>query len=320
MQNNLDRAVATYSAMQESMYVTDGDGALCIARRRPRAGQCTPTCGRFRVRSSARWLWRARPVEPRTPQRYTTASLDSSATGTGSRGHQPTRRQYPGFFGGGGDKYYDDNAWVSLALIQRHRMGLDSSLRRAEQVWKFAQKGWDHSSGADDPRLESSGSSNAPAPGSAITIAAPARLLVTQSWGFTCASSPAIAAYEGDSEPVARPRSVGALTMVNWGARHVDRSGTGEGPFWNVARADGSIDRNVWSYNQGVMIGARVLQFRLSSDAAFLRLAERIARQTLATFGDFTLHPPSFNAMCFQNMLMLCAESQDADLRRTYAM
>ena len=36
-----------------------------------------------------------------------------------------------------------------------------------------------------------------------------------------------------------------------------------KGPFWNVARADGSIDRNLWSYNQGVMIGARVLQFRL---------------------------------------------------------
>ncbi|MBV9578248.1 MAG: hypothetical protein JO057_06640 [Chloroflexi bacterium] len=81
-----------------------------------------------------------------------------------------------------------------------------------------------------------------------------------------------------------------------------------------MARPDGYIDRNLWSYNQGVMIGARVLQFRLTGDTAFLALAENIARQTLASFGDFTNHPPSFNAMCFQNMLMLCAESRDTDL------
>jgi hypothetical protein len=121
-------------------------------------------------------------------------------------------------------------------------------------------------------------------------------------------------AFDGDGEPVARPRALGATNMVNWVARHVDQSRSGVGPFWNVARPDGALDRNVWSYNQGVMIGARVLQFRLTRDAAFLALAENIARQTLATFGDFTDHPPSFNAMCFQNMLMLCAESADSEL------
>ena len=34
---------------------------------------------------------------------------------------------------GGGDKYHDDNAWVALAFIQRYRMGLTTSLPRAQQ-------------------------------------------------------------------------------------------------------------------------------------------------------------------------------------------
>jgi hypothetical protein len=120
--------------------------------------------------------------------------------------------------------------------------------------------------------------------------------------------------YDGDGQSEAKPKSLGAVNMVNWVQRHVDQSGAGRGPFWNVARPDGSIDRNVWSYNQGVMIGARVLQYRLTGDSTFLDLAENIARQTLATFGDFTNHPPSFNAMCFQNMLMLSAASHAAQL------
>src|SRR5207248_4044069 len=44
---------------------------------------------------------------------------------------------------GGGDKYHDDNGWVALALIQQYRMGLTTSLDRAEQLFAFAQYGWD---------------------------------------------------------------------------------------------------------------------------------------------------------------------------------
>jgi hypothetical protein len=65
------------------------------------------------------------------------------------------------------------------------------------------------------------------------------------------------------------------------------------------------------------MIGARVLQHRITRDAVYLEAAEAIARQTLATFGDFTNHPPSFNAMCFQNMLMLHATTSESQLRQS---
>src|SRR6516225_10960347 len=95
--------------------------------------------------------------------------------------------------------------------------------------------------------------------------------------------------------------------MVNWVQSVLDGSRGGVGPFLNAVRADGSVDTNLWSYNQGVMIGAHVLQHRLSGDAVALQRAEGIARQALKTFGDFTRQPPTFNAMCMQNMLTLCS-------------
>jgi hypothetical protein len=222
----------------------------------------------------------------------------------------------PGFFGGGGDKYYDDNAWVALALVQAQRMGLSNStsLRRAQQLWKFAQKGWDTDRGARIPGgvfwvQQRSGAGLTNHDRGTGATAGYAEL----AWHLhELTDNPA---FDGDGEPIARPRTIGALNMANWVARYVDRSEQGEGPFWNVARPDGSIDTNLWSYNQGVMLGARVLQYRVTGDATFLDLAERIARQTLATFGGFRLHPPSFNVMCFQNMLMLHAESRDEALR-----
>jgi hypothetical protein len=110
-------------------------------------------------------------------------------------------------------------------------------------------------------------------------------------------------------------QQIGALNMVNWVAKYLDQSRTGGGPFLNVVRRDGSIDTNIWSYNQGVMLGARVLQYRLTRKQEYLQAAQNIARQTLATFGDFRNHPPSFNAMCFQNMLMLHAASADLELK-----
>jgi len=70
-------------------------------------------------------------------------------------------------------------------------------------------------------------------------------------------------------------------------------------------RKDGSIDTNLWSYNQGVMIGANVLRYQLTSNGTFLTQAVAIANKALSTYRNFQSQPPSFNAMLFQNMLML---------------
>jgi hypothetical protein len=309
--SNLDRATATFAAMQDSLYVTDGTSLYRetappsgpeYAYLWPFSRALVGTLALAGMPGGDRY---AADVRDRMAglERYWDRFSWTSAYAS----------SVPGFFGGGGDKYYDDNAWVSLALIQHQRMGLGTSLRRAEQLWKFAQKGWDTDRGAGIPggvfwvqQRTGAGLSNHDR-GTGAT-AGYAEL------GFHLHELSGSSTYDGDGQPEAKPKSLGASNMVNWVHQNVDQSRTGSGPFWNVARPDGSIDRNVWSYNQGVMIGARVLQYRLTGDAVFLDLAQNIARQTLGTFGDFTNHPPSFNVMCFQNMLMLSAESHAEEL------
>jgi len=52
---------------------------------------------------------------------------------------------------GGGDKYDDDNAWVSLAFIEQYRMGLTISFDRAKQLFTFALSNWDTKASDPDP-------------------------------------------------------------------------------------------------------------------------------------------------------------------------
>ena len=103
----------------------------------------------------------------------------------------------------------------------------------------------------------------------------------------------------------AAPKSLGATNMINWSNAILDSSKTGAGLFCNVIRIDGSIDTNLWSYNQGVMIGASVLRYALSGNNTYLNQAIRIANNALRTYGNFQTQPPSFNVMLFQNLLML---------------
>jgi hypothetical protein len=206
-----------------------------------------------------------------------------------------------------GDTYYDDNAWIALALVQRFRMGLTASLDRPHQLFSFARGGW-------DVRPDS------PLPGGVYWVEQGiGNGRHNHDRGAGCTAGSAALGFHllelTGSAGSDADRQVSPAQMVDWVATHLDSSHDGTGPFWNVVRRDGSIDTNIWSYNQGVMLGARVVQYRLTGDPVHLGTAERIARQALGTFGDFTGQPPSFNAMCFQNLLMLHAATPDATLK-----
>jgi hypothetical protein len=160
---------------------------------------------------------------------------------------------------GAGDKYYDDNAWVALALIQHYRMGLTMSLDRAKQLFTFSQSGWDTDPGDPDPggvfwvkQGVGYGLTNHDR-GTGAT-AGYAEL------GFHLHLITGLAMYDGDGTVAASPTLLGANNMLNWVATYVDSTRSGSGLYWNVVRRDGSIDTNLWSYNQGVMIGANVLR------------------------------------------------------------
>jgi hypothetical protein len=177
---------------------------------------------------------------------------------------------------GGGDKYHDDNAWVSLALVQQYRMGLTTSLVAAQQLFTFGKSGWDTS--ATDPDQggmfwvqQGTGYGLTNHDRGTGATAGSAEL------GFHLHLLTGSPAFDGDGAVAASPASLGATNMMNWVARYaVASGGAGAGLYFNVVRSDGSIDTNLWSYNQGVMIGVGALRYQ-----------------------------PSFNVMLFQNLLML---------------
>jgi hypothetical protein len=289
---NVQRALATYAAMQHRLYLADR-GSLY--------SETAPATG-----NPYAYVW------PFSRALIGTLALAGMSDGASYRAGVQDRlkglewywdgQAYASYtlfpYGDGGDRYSDDNAWVALALVQGHRMGLGTSLDRASKVFAFAERMWDRKNGGLFWVEQSSGMGRTNHDRGSGATAGHAEL------GFHLYELTHRDAYLQS-----------ATRMLNWVSQHFDASRTGNGPFLNAIRGDGSLDTNVWSYNQGVMIGALVQRYRLSGDAESLHLAERVARQALATFGDFTGQPPSFNAMCFQHMLMLHSASRDAELQ-----
>ncbi|MBV8974006.1 MAG: hypothetical protein JOY74_02710 [Sinobacteraceae bacterium] len=110
--------------------------------------------------------------------------------------------------------------------------------------------------------------------------------------------------------------------MYEWVVTSLDASREtdfpGTGLFWDKVRGDGTLDKKVWSYNQGSMVGANVLLARIHQDMRdwYLDRAEAIARKALRHFDHegYDRQPPAFNAIFFRNLLLLHPVTRDAQL------
>ncbi|MGO9905671.1 MAG: glycoside hydrolase family 76 protein [Solirubrobacteraceae bacterium] len=212
----------------------------------------------------------------------------------------------------GGDLYYDDNAWVGLALVQLERMRPGSGYRdRAEELFCFAASGWDR-------RV-------VPNPGGVFWVEQGRGAGATNHDRNTVSNGPnaelGLHLAELRDGPLTAP--IGPERMYEWVLATLDASREsdlpGTGLFWDKLRGDGTLDKTLWSYNQGSMIGANVLLARRGgkSRAEYLARAEAIARKALAHFGrdGYERHPAAFDAIYFRNLLLLHAATGDAALR-----
>jgi hypothetical protein len=215
----------------------------------------------------------------------------------------------------GGDVYYDDNAWVGLALVQLERMRPGSGfLVRAEELFRFAAGGWHSGDG--------------PSPGGVFWVEQGRGLGAHNHERNTVSTAPNaelglhVAALRG--APIAPRGSVGAEEMYQWVLASLDASRASDSPgtglFWDKVRGDGTLDKTLWSYNQGSMIGANVLLARRGGDVLgdeYLARAEAIARKALRHFagGGLERQPAAFNAIFFRNLLLLHAATGEAELR-----
>jgi Glycosyl hydrolase family 76 len=207
----------------------------------------------------------------------------------------------------GGDRYYDDNAWIGLALIQLERMRPGSGvMRRADELFRFAVSGWDERDGGVFWVEQGRGIGARNHDRNTVSNAPNAEL------GFHLADL-----SHDTSNEQARAMYDWVLTTLDE-SRDTDEAGTGL--FWDKVQTDGTIDKTLWTYNQGSMVGANVLLARLEPPPRainHLDKAEAIARKVLARFpqDEYERQPAAFNAILFRNLLLLHAVTEDRTLQ-----
>ncbi|RFC77895.1 glycoside hydrolase family 76 protein [Streptomyces sp. AcE210] len=191
--------------------------------------------------------------------------------------------------GSGGDMFYDDNEWVGLAKVQLHlQTGDKAALRRAEEIFALVESGWD--TDADHS-----------APGGVFWTQAPwsqDRNTVSNMPGAQLALR--LHQITGEARYL---RS--AARFYDWTNQHLR---TPDHLYWDHIDLKGTIEKTIWSYNQGVPVGVGVLLYQATGEPAHLREAERVAEAAYAYFvagGRLFGQPVFFNSIFFKNLLLL---------------
>lgn len=203
--------------------------------------------------------------------------------------------------GHGGDKFYDDNEWNALGLIQRHYMtpgGARAALARAGEVFDLVVYGWD-----TDPTH--------PCPGGVFWTQA--------DWSRdrnTVSNAP------GAEVGLHLYLHTGEEYYLDWALRMYEWVRgcllAPNGLYWDNIRLDGSIWEAQFSYNQGAMIGAGVLLYRATGERRYLEQAVDTARRALAYYAEddrYFTQPARFHAIFFANLLQLHAVRPDPAYR-----
>jgi Glycosyl hydrolase family 76 len=196
--------------------------------------------------------------------------------------------------GGGGDRFYDDNAWVGLALT-RHRdlTGDDRALSLARRLLEFDLTGW-----ATDRSWSHPGGIRWKEPASCVSR-------------NTCSNAPvaelALLVHRATRDSSALEW---AIRIYNW----VRSCLLGpDGLYLDRIDPSGSVADEVYTYNQGTMIGAGVLLHDATGDDEYLVHAQFTERAGRSRFSTSALmgQDAAFNAVWFRNLLLLDETSYD---------
>lgn len=161
------------------------------------------------------------------------------------------------------DRYYDDNAWIVLALLDSYTTTNDlKHLARAAETFTFVLSGEDQVLGGGVYWREN-----------------------RQKSKNTCSNAPAIVAalrlYQQTNQP--RYLNIARRLYVWTHARLQDRE---SGLFLDNLRLSGEVDRRIFSYNSAVMIEANCLFYQVTDDPKYLHEAQRIANAAEARWID----------------------------------
>lgn len=190
------------------------------------------------------------------------------------------------------DRYYDDNEWMVLALIEAYRDTSDARiLSWAEQDFKFVMSGEDDKLGGgiywhEQKRTSKNTCSNAPAIVGALSL-----------YQIT------------DKESYLNT----ARQLYDWVNAHLQDT---DGLYFDHITLSGAVDHTKWSYNSALMIRANCLFYEITHQPSYLQEAERIAKAAEAMWvdpknGSFTKDGAPFTHLLSEAFLALYRQDKN---------
>lgn len=205
--------------------------------------------------------------------------------------------------GRGGDRYYDDNAWIGLAALRHAELVPDAELvALADEVAAFVETGW-----STDPAFA--------VPGGIHWRETPRR------GRNTCANAPAAALFAKLARRGRGDATGFAIAIYRWTRAALRTEG---GLYVDHIAPDGRRDPTLWSYNQGAMIGAGVVLAELTGEETYRTDAAETLAAALARYATperLIAEPAAFVAVFFRNAFLLAGTGADApagDLARAF--
>jgi hypothetical protein len=284
------RAVATYAAMQRYFYVTANGSYNGIY----------PAAGHAQVWPYSQALWATLELA-RVPRVGATALADLPAmiAGLGAYGNRALGGiVYDAVYGGQTYVFYDDNAWISLALIDASDLTQNATyLAAAREVFRPIQAGWDSNPGD-------------PCPGGVYWIRS------TRNHDRA-----AVSTANGALIAVLLYRHTRVPYYLDWARRAYQWSkrclGIPTGLVADHIDSAGTLNTRTWSYNQGAMIAAAVNLYRATRDPRYLHDAKTTAAAALAMLQHplNSGEPASFLAIFYRDLLELAAVDPSQNYR-----
>jgi len=288
------RALASYAAMQHYFYDPP-----------TRSYKGTfPAVGHAQAWPYSLALWATLQLA-RVPQVGTPAlhALPAMIAGLESYRHRgggakPDEFVYDAVYHGQKHVFSDDNAWISLALIDASDFLHDRALfAAAERVFRSLESGWDLTA-ADA------------CPGGLYWVSSSKN---KQRGAVSTANAGLIAAllYLHTHE---RGDLAWARRAYDWTRRCLHAQ---SGLVADHIDPDGTVDQRIWSYNQGAMIATGVRLYQATHQLHYLREAEQTATAALAVFRDpiGSREPAAFLAIFYRDLLALASVDRNPNIR-----
>jgi hypothetical protein len=157
------------------------------------------------------------------------------------------------------DRYYDDNVWIVLALVEALEATGDANyLERAQAAMQFVLSGEDDALGGGVYWRENRRNSK-----------------------NTCSNAPAIVAALRLYQKTKDAKHLEtARRLYNWTCSHLQDPE--DGLFWDNIRLRGRVDRRKYSYNSALMIRANCLFYEITAEDKYRAEAQRLARAAAA--------------------------------------